>query len=76
LANAQNSGDGSRLARGKLTAVIGPLQEEADLKEVFEGRVPAGEPAIVPVLCQLEVTNVLAMFERPGVLRGNEPPAF
>jgi predicted nucleic acid-binding protein len=39
---------------------------------LVQQRVQAGERAIVPVLWQLEVTNVLAMVLRRGVLTADE----
>jgi predicted nucleic acid-binding protein len=39
---------------------------------LVQQRVQAGERAIVPVLWQLEVTNVLAMVQRRGVLTADE----
>ena len=49
------------------------LDRNADPYAVLvQQRVQAGERAIVPVLWQLEVTNVLAMVLRRGVLTADE----
>jgi predicted nucleic acid-binding protein len=49
------------------------LDRNADPYAVLvQQRVQAGERAVVPVLWQLEVTNVLAMVLRRGVLTADE----